>query len=212
MTDTMTMIAERRRALADRLDALTPAQWDSPSLCAGWRVRDVLGHLTTPFAVSVPRLLLVAIRARGFDGAMDRLARERGARPPTELVAELRANAEHRFRPPGLPHEAPLTDVVVHGLDMTVPLGLEPELPGDVARRVLGFVTTPKAARTFGPGRVLDTLRVEVTDADWSWGDTSAAVLRGPAWAVLLALTGRGAGLDACEGPGVAALRNGAAR
>ena len=39
------LIAAERRALADLLDGLTPEQWEAPSLCAGWRVRDVAAHV-----------------------------------------------------------------------------------------------------------------------------------------------------------------------
>ena len=34
--------AERK---ADFLATLTPGQWEAPSLCAGWRVRDVVAHV-----------------------------------------------------------------------------------------------------------------------------------------------------------------------
>ncbi|MBO0840511.1 MAG: maleylpyruvate isomerase N-terminal domain-containing protein, partial [Sciscionella sp.] len=34
-----------RRELADSLASLTPTQWQKPSLCAGWTVRVVVGHL-----------------------------------------------------------------------------------------------------------------------------------------------------------------------
>ncbi len=33
-------------ALADLLDSLPDQQWDTQSLCAGWRVREVVAHLT----------------------------------------------------------------------------------------------------------------------------------------------------------------------
>jgi len=42
-------IAAERRELADLLDELTPAQWDTPSLCAGWRVREVAAHMSQGF-------------------------------------------------------------------------------------------------------------------------------------------------------------------
>jgi len=32
--------------LADRLAELDDEQWNSPSLCAQWRIRDVLAHMT----------------------------------------------------------------------------------------------------------------------------------------------------------------------
>ncbi len=39
-------------ALASLLDSLPAAQWDTPSLCAGWRVREVVAHLTMPVRYS----------------------------------------------------------------------------------------------------------------------------------------------------------------
>ena len=47
------MVAAERRALADDLEGLTPEQWATQSLCAEWAVRDVAGHLTAAFLVSV---------------------------------------------------------------------------------------------------------------------------------------------------------------
>ena len=40
-----TWVAEARVDLADRLALLPPEAWDADSLCAGWRVRDVIGHI-----------------------------------------------------------------------------------------------------------------------------------------------------------------------
>src|SRR4051812_49336691 len=39
------VIAWQRRGLADLLDELSEAEWETPSLCAGWRVRDVAAHV-----------------------------------------------------------------------------------------------------------------------------------------------------------------------
>ena len=33
------VIARQQRELADLLDELCDAEWETPSLCAGWRVR-----------------------------------------------------------------------------------------------------------------------------------------------------------------------------
>ena len=45
--DLRTQIAAEFLALADLLDA-TPAAWDAPSLCEGWRTREVVAHMTMP--------------------------------------------------------------------------------------------------------------------------------------------------------------------
>ncbi|WP_407665849.1 maleylpyruvate isomerase N-terminal domain-containing protein [Mycolicibacterium aubagnense] len=34
-----------RRDLVEFLGGLTTQQWEQPSLCTGWRVRDVVGHI-----------------------------------------------------------------------------------------------------------------------------------------------------------------------
>ena len=45
MTETWTMVAETRTDLASYLATLTPEQWNAPTLCDKWKVRDVVGHL-----------------------------------------------------------------------------------------------------------------------------------------------------------------------
>ena len=39
-------IDDERASLAALLDDLSEQEWETPSLCAGWRVRDVAAHLT----------------------------------------------------------------------------------------------------------------------------------------------------------------------
>ncbi len=41
----MSLARAERGDLIELLATLTPAQWDAPSLCAGWRVRDVVAHV-----------------------------------------------------------------------------------------------------------------------------------------------------------------------
>ena len=43
--DTWEMLDAERTEFADLCDTLTPEQWDTRSLCAKWRVRDVVGHV-----------------------------------------------------------------------------------------------------------------------------------------------------------------------
>jgi uncharacterized protein (TIGR03083 family) len=44
--DVWRAIDHERLSLADLLEGLTAEQWEVPSLCAGWRARDVAAHLT----------------------------------------------------------------------------------------------------------------------------------------------------------------------
>ena len=46
------MIAAQRAELAEVLAGLPAPSWDEPTLCAGWRVREVVAHITMPFRFS----------------------------------------------------------------------------------------------------------------------------------------------------------------
>ena len=45
--DRMPLAEEERADLLALLRELTPAQWDAPSLCDSWRVRDVATHIVS---------------------------------------------------------------------------------------------------------------------------------------------------------------------
>lgn len=205
--DTFEMIAAERRALADEMDGWTDEQWRTPSLCGAWTVREVAAHLTVPFTVAGPRFF-VAILSSGFDfnKANDKLARAEAAKSTTEIVETLRANAEHRFTPPFNGPAAPLTDVMVHGQDMRRPLGIEHRFAPEHLVCSLDWLKGGVAG--FVPKKRVAHLRFEATDLDWSSGDADAAVVAGPAEAILLAMTGRTAALADLTGTGVPTLRD----
>lgn len=199
------MIADERRGLADLFEGFDDQQWATPSLCEGWTVQVVAGHLTAGWNISLPRFAAAIIRYRGFDRANIHLSRTLGARPPETIVADLREHAEERFTPPGFGPEAPLADLIVHGLDIRRPLGIGRDLPADRAAVVLDLVTSKKGQKAMGATRGLDGLRLRTTDADWAWGD--GPEVTGTTEALLLGLTGRGVALDELSGEGLADLR-----
>lgn len=53
MQDMWTTVANGRAVLADDLRGLTDAQWDTPSLCHRWTVREVVAHQSGTAALSV---------------------------------------------------------------------------------------------------------------------------------------------------------------
>ncbi|QZY30370.1 maleylpyruvate isomerase family mycothiol-dependent enzyme [Nocardioides coralli] len=202
--DTFDLVAERRRALADALEPLDDAQWRTPSLCEGWEVRHVAGHLQIPWALSTPRLIWAMLRHRGYDAANLRLSRELGERPPATLVAGLREHADNRRTGPGMPPESLLADVVVHTADMLVPLGMTTSAPPETVARILDFVMSSKGSSLHPPGGV-DGLRFEATDAPWSHGDGPEVTGEGSILAA--ALTGRAGVLDQLGGAGLPTFR-----
>jgi uncharacterized protein (TIGR03083 family) len=198
------MIAQERRSLADVLSGLEPRQWATPSLCRGWTVHDVAAHLLMPLVTPIPRVLFAMVgNGFNFDRANIKLTANVAQRSDDELVSGLRANAEHRFKPPGMGPEAPLTDVLVHGQDIRRPLGIHHDIDPEHLRRSLTFV----AGRSLGfvPKGFANGVRFEATDLDWASGEGAAA--RGPGEAILLTMTGRRAALADLEGPGVDVLR-----
>lgn len=204
--DTFAEIADERRGLADQLSGLTDEQRAAPSLCSTWSVKDVAAHLIVPLEVSIPRFMLAMLACGGnFDRANLRLTRQQTGRPFEEIVEVLRQKADDRFTPPGGGPEAPLTDVLVHGLDIRWPLGLTRQIPEDRLQKVLTFLTTPGARSVVPKGR-LDGLRLAASDLDWAYGD--GPTVAGRAEALLLAMAGRRAALDQLTGDGVATLRD----
>jgi uncharacterized protein (TIGR03083 family) len=187
--------AERER-LAVLLGALSPEQWISPSLCAGWRVRDVAAHMTMPFRTKRVAFMAGLVGAGfSFNRFADRDARSiSGALSQMELVELLRRNIDNPWQPPGGGSAGPLSHDVIHGLDITDPLGLAPA-PADRIAMALASAG-PRQLRYFGVD--LGGRRLTATDADVSIGDGTAVPLT--AREILLVVTGRrplGAAADA---------------
>jgi uncharacterized protein (TIGR03083 family) len=203
--DVFAAIADERRTVADMLSGLTPAQWATPSLCPPWNVREIAAHLDLPFLVGARKAMWAFVLARfDFDRWAERLTAEVAVRPTAELVDILRRNAEHRFVPPGAGPEAPLTEILVHGLDIRRPLGIARKLPEDRVLAALEFLAkAPPRGHTRKAWR--EGLRFVATDMDWAHGH--GPLVRGGVDSLLLALTGRVSVLDEVQGDGVAELR-----
>ncbi|MFI7099097.1 maleylpyruvate isomerase family mycothiol-dependent enzyme [Streptomyces sp. NPDC050161] len=186
--DIRTAIAAERRELADVLDGLPAAAWDAPTLCAGWRVREVAAHMSLGFRYPLPRTLWEIAKARGSLHRMtDRCARRDAAtHTAPQLAAFIRDNATHPWTPPVGGTAAALGHDVVHGLDITVPLGIDRRIPEDRLRVLLDGVT-PKSAAFFGAG--LDGVRLRADDLDWSFG--TGTLVTGRAQDLLLLAFGR---------------------
>ena len=204
--DVFAVTTQNRLRLADLLDRLTDEQWEAPSLCAGWRVREVAGHLLQPFEVGFGRFFVAALRFRGdTDRVVDHYARVLARRPPEEIVGALRARAAARVSPLRVGPMGPFAETCVHLRDIARPLGLADDvLPGHW-RLLLDYLTSEGVAPALVPPGRLDGLRMEAADGSWSRGE--GALLAGPLEALGMAVTGRTAALADLAGPGVELLR-----
>jgi uncharacterized protein (TIGR03083 family) len=95
-----------------------------------------------------------------------------------------------------------LFDILVHGKDIAIPLGVAREMPLDAARAGIERVWT--MGWPFGVKRDLRQFRYVATDIDWAAGD--GPEVTGPVSALLLLVTGRPAALPRLSGPGIEAL------
>jgi uncharacterized protein (TIGR03083 family) len=182
------LIAAERRELAGVLAGLPPQAWDRPTLCAGWRVREVVSHITMPFRYSTARFAMEMIRSGGrFHRMADRCARRDAAASTDELTAALADNAAHPWKPPGAGLDAALTHDVIHGLDITTPLGIDLYVPEATLRTVLTTITAPASRKHFGVD--LNGIELQAEDIDWSYG-TGPPVI-GTAQNLALVLCGR---------------------
>ncbi|MCU1536592.1 MAG: hypothetical protein JWP82_943 [Humibacillus sp.] len=181
-------VAAELTELADTLAGLPDEAWDAPSLCEGWRVREVVSHVTLPMHASTAAVAWGFVRS-GFrwDRLADRRARLDGRRTPDELVAALRAPRMQAWTPPGGGATGALVHAVVHGLDITRALGLERRPPPDRLRLVLDGLTSPRSLAVLGAD--VTGVQLHATDLDWRHGE--GRVVRAPAVDLALILAGR---------------------
>jgi uncharacterized protein (TIGR03083 family) len=201
-TKTWAMIHAERKALAATLEALTPAQWDRESLCAGWKVGFLAAHVLAG-AEQTPGHFLTGMALAGFrfSTLMERDARSRSQLSQQQIADRLRARTTTTNRPPA-PVLAMLGEVVVHGEDIRRPAGVPGTVAGGAVNACLQMYT--KASFPVGGKKRIGGLRLVATDTGWSYG--AGPQVSGPALSLLLAMTGRAAGMSELTGDGVPTL------
>src|SRR5438105_1260947 len=94
-------------------------------------------------------------------------------------------------------------EIVGYGEDIRHPHGLSSDVPQDALNACLEMYR--KASFPVGGRKRIDGLRLVATDTGWAHG--SGPEVSGPASSLVLAMTGRRAGLDGLTGDGVAVMR-----
>jgi uncharacterized protein (TIGR03083 family) len=191
--------------LAARLAELDDGQWNSPSLCARWRIRDLLAHLTAgaegAFGVGA---ILPGMLRHGFNFnrwvAADGQAR--GQQDPVLILKAFRNAADSRRVSDGAESAAGLMHVVIHGQDMCRPLGITRELPAAHLIPVADFVKDDR--HRFGAKKRIAGLTLRATDMDWSHGH--GPEVTGPGEALVMMMAGRSVVLDDLSGEGKVTL------
>ncbi len=179
-------IDDQRTELSEFLSGLTPTQWTAPSLCDGWRVRDVAAHLTHAH-MSLGRALAGMLKAGfRFDPMIKQMAIE-DDRSQAEITAALAGMAGSRRKPPGTRPVDPLTDLLVHGQDIAVPLGIDWPMPIAAATAVADHLWHSRFP--LRPSPRVGGLRLVATDADFAEG--AGPEVRAPIRDIVMMLAGR---------------------
>jgi uncharacterized protein (TIGR03083 family) len=196
----MSMAHDERADLADFLSTLAPQDWETPSLCSKWTVKDVVAHV-----ISYEELGKVGLLKRFAKGLVVR-ANQVGVDEFAPLSAEqlltfLRNHLQPRGLTAGFGGMIALVDGTIHHQDIRRSLGRPRSVPVDRLERVLPLV--PSNPR-LGAGRRIRGLQLRATDLDWAHGSGPEVV--GTGEALLMAMTGRRAALADLDGPGCGTL------
>ena len=184
-------------AFAQLAAGLRPDQWEQPSLCDSWTVREVISHVAFHTHRAGPRQLL-----GNSEKWHARLGAEAHADTNDGLVAWLGSRAADSARRSRIN----LCELVIHQQDVRRPLQAPREYPETTMRSVLDHCTTATGnllviGVLHRHGR---DLRLVATDVDWSSG--TGPQVHGTAEALLMAIAGRRAALSELSGPGLSTL------
>jgi uncharacterized protein (TIGR03083 family) len=190
------------------LASLTPAQWDEPSLCEGWLVRDVAVHLLVDEPLEQLGVARAFAKAATFKFSVHRInqwwiTRNRG-RPAPEIVAAFGGPWRPGRISKMLGPTTGIRAVVIHHQDMRRALGIPRVVPEERVRAALDVVVTPRGSTNLGSSERAAGLRLRADDIDWSWG--SGPEVTGTAEAILMAVAGRPAAVPDLSGDGLPVL------
>jgi uncharacterized protein (TIGR03083 family) len=200
--DLWALIHPERQALLNDVAGLDDDQWNTPSLCAGWTVRDTLAHLTSAAKMTPGRYIIGWVGSGfRFDAMNEKgIVAQRGS-TPADTVAAFKSQLSATTHPPG-PLQAMVAEAVLHGEDIRRPLGIKHSYTPEAMVVVGNFVTG--GIGYLGAKRRSTGLKLTPSDAKWTHG--GGLEVSGPFASILIALTGRKAGLADLSGDGVATL------
>lgn len=194
----MALARAERADLTDLLATLTPGQWETPSLCAGWLVRDVVAHMFSYDELGPVGLVRHVVRGGILPDRVNAAGVAAYAgHGPDELLALARRHPRPRGLTAAFGGRIALTDATIHHQDIRRPLGLPREIPADRLRVVLDFAVV---APPIGASKRIRGLRLVATDLDWAAG--TGPVVEGPAESLLMAVAGRPGAVTELAGAG----------
>ena len=195
---TMQLACEERADFADFLDELLPEQWEQPSLCQRWRVRDVVAHVVSYEELSGWQLVRRFAKGGLMPPRINAIGvAEYAGRSPRQLRELMRTSIPPRGLTSAFDGMIALVDGMVHQQDIRRPLGMGRVIPPQRLQRALDLALRSPAIRG---ARKTRGVRLIATDFDWACGD--GLELAGPGEALLMAMAGRPDALHQLAGPG----------
>ena len=201
--DLMALAEEERADLLALLRELTPTQWEAPSLCTQWRVRDVVTHLVSYDELSMTQTVTTFLRGGLRPAKVNEVALDKYRELDTDQIIELVArNQRPRGLPSGFKGGIALTDGTIHHQDVRRALNLPRVIPEHRLVPVLDFSLGAPTLPSRGNSR---GLRLVASDVPWSSGQ--GPEVTGPGEALLMTVAGRPRALGDLRGDGLPTLR-----
>lgn len=193
---------DERLDFADFLAGLSAEEWDRPTLCTDWTVRDVVAHIMSYEGMAPAQLVGRFLRGGLMTDRINALGvADLAGHPSERLVAMVREHAYPRGLGAGFGGRIALTDNMIHQQDVRRALGLPRAIAAERLTVALDFARFAPLIR--GAWRARGT-RLVATDLDWSHG--RGPDVRGPGEALLMVMAGRPAALADLDGPGLTRL------
>lgn len=153
--------------LADLLEVCSDEQWEAPSMCDEWRVRDVVGHIIWRLGSSNATVARASIALRPQRKFAD-LARAAADQDVADLIQQLRTIAAGKLAGHGATGLIELTEAIVHAYDITEALGLRLRLsPRSTGAVALARTRVPAF---LGGKNLTKTMTLRAVDARWQIG------------------------------------------
>ncbi len=209
MNSVMRLVSAELDELVDVLKDIPESDWDRPSACDGFRVRDVAAHLSLVLMPLTWRMAKVLPRKpetiAAVGGAWSIEYADQHS--PAELIGLLEqrvANPRKGFLGRVDPADNMLSDHATHLQDVRVGLDRRAPHDPDRGRAVLDATVRVWRPVAWGSKQRAQDLRLVASDIGWTHG--TGPEVSGPYDALLLALSGRPAGLSFLAGDGLATL------
>jgi uncharacterized protein (TIGR03083 family) len=194
--------------LGTLLHELPDEDFDRPSLCEGWNVRDVLGHMLAGHTTPMGQMLASVAKHR-FNVTKASFEESQAFvrdLTPDEIRSQWDDLVAHRTRrgiAKLIKDKDGYVDHTVHHQDIRRAIDRPRTIPPDRLVAVLdGAVGV--SSPMFAPKKKVRDLHLQATDVEWSHG--TGPEVRGPGEAILMAAAGRASALADLEGDGVALL------